>query len=171
METKDWHIYKYCVIMLKMSYEVQIMKIAIGSDHGGFVLKEAVIETIKSLGYDFIDYGAYNEDSCDYPDYALKVALDVKSGDADKGILLCGTGIGMCIAANKVKGIRCGHVTDVFSAKATAEHNNANIISIGGRITSSQTAKEIVKAFLTTEFAGGRHQRRVDKITQIENNN
>lgn len=147
------------------------MKIAIGSDHGGFVLKEAVIETVKSLGHEYIDFGTYSEESCDYPDYALLVANAVISGQADRGILLCGTGIGICIAANKVKGIRCGHVTDIFSAKATAEHNNANIISMGGRITTPEEAKQIVKAYLLTEFAGGRHQRRIDKITQIENNN
>lgn len=147
------------------------MKIGIGSDHGGFVLKDSVIQAIKSLNFDFVDYGAFDESSCDYPDYALEVANGVKNGEIDKGILLCGTGIGMCIAANKVKGIRCGHVTDVFSAKATAEHNNANIIAMGGRITSPELAGEIVKAYLMTSFAGGRHQRRIDKITEIENNN
>lgn len=147
------------------------MKIGIGSDHGGIVLKQAVIETIQELGYQYIDYGCYDESSCDYPEFALSVANAIKLGDVDKGILLCGTGIGMSIAANKVKGIRCGHVTDVFSAKATAEHNDANIIALGGRITTPNQTKEIVKAYLTTKFAGGRHQRRIDIITQIENNN
>ncbi|HHT83026.1 MAG: ribose 5-phosphate isomerase B [Christensenellales bacterium] len=147
------------------------MRIGIGADHGGFVLKEAVIKAIESLGHEYKDYGTYSEESCDYPDYALKVAAAVKSGEVDRGILLCGTGIGICIAANKVKGIRCGHVTDVFSAKATAAHNDANIISMGGRITSPELAQEIVKAYLTTPFESGRHQRRIDKITAIENNN
>jgi ribose 5-phosphate isomerase B len=147
------------------------MVIGIGSDHGGFVLKPAVIKAIKELGFDYIDFGTYNEESCDYPDYAIKVAYAVKNGEVNRGILLCGTGIGICIAANKVKGIRCGHVTDVFSAKATAEHNDANIISMGGRITSPELAEQITKAYLTTQFAGGRHQRRIDKITEIENNN
>lgn len=147
------------------------MVIGIGSDHGGFVLKPSVIKAIKDLNFDYIDFGTYSEESCDYPDYALKVAQAVKSGEVDRGVLLCGTGIGICIAANKVKGIRCGHVTDIFSAKATAEHNDANIISMGGRITSPELAEQITKAYLTTPFAGGRHQKRIDKITEIENNN
>ncbi len=147
------------------------MKIGIGSDHGGIVLKDAVITAIKELNHQYIDYGCYDENSCDYPDFALKVAQAIKLGEIDRGILLCGTGIGMSIAANKVKGIRCGHVTDVFSAKATAEHNDANMISLGGRITTPAQAQEITRAYLSSRFAGGRHQRRIDIITQIENNN
>lgn len=147
------------------------MKIGIGADHGGIVLKDAVKSAIEELGFEYVDYGTFDENSCDYPDYALLVANAVKKGEVDKGVLMCGTGIGICIAANKVKGIRCGNVTDVFSAKATAQHNNANIIALGGRITTPENAKEIVKAYLTTEFEGGRHQRRIDKITEIENNN
>lgn len=148
-----------------------MIKIGIGADHGGLALKEAVKSAIIELNFEFVDYGTFDENSCDYPDYALLVANAVKNKEVDKGILLCGTGIGICIAANKVKGIRCGSVTDVFSAKATAQHNNANIIALGGRITTPLNAKEIVKAYLTTEFEGGRHQRRIDKITEIENNN
>mgnify|MGYP001200824673 CR=1 FL=1 len=144
------------------------MNIAIACDHGGIVLKEKVIEAIVEKNFSYTDFGCYSSDSCDYPDYALKAAEAVASGVCDKGILLCGTGIGISIAANKVKGIRCGHVTDVFSAKATAEHNNANIIALGGRITTPEDAKKIVSAYLETAFAGGRHQLRVDKISQIE---
>ena len=145
------------------------MKVAIGCDHGGIVLKNACIRALTDLGFSYVDMGTYDDQSVDYPDYALKVALAVRDGEADKGILLCGTGIGISIAANKVKGIRCAHVTDIFCAQMAAEHNNANIISMGGRITSEEDAYNMVKKFFTTEFAGGRHQKRVDKITAIEN--
>ena len=145
------------------------MKVAIGCDHGGIVLKNACIRALTDLGFSYVDMGTYDDQSVDYPDYALKVALAVRDGEADKGILLCGTGIGISIAANKVKGIRCAHVTDLFCAQMAAEHNNANIISMGGRITSEEDAYNMVKKFFTTEFAGGRHQKRVDKITAIEN--
>lgn len=144
------------------------MIIAIGCDHGGFALKEACIKAVKEYGAEIKDLGTYGTESVDYPDYALKVALAIKSGEADKGILLCGTGIGISIAANKVKGIRCAHVTDVFCAQMAAEHNNANIISMGGRISTPEEAYEMVKAYLSAEFAGGRHKTRVDKITAIE---
>lgn len=147
------------------------MKIAIGCDHGGIVLKDACIRAAKELGAEVVDYGTYDTQSVDYPDYALKVALAVKNGDADKGILLCGTGIGISIAANKVKGIRCAHITDNFCAQMSAEHNNANIIAMGGRITTPEQAYEMVKTHLTTAFAGGRHQNRLDKITAIEEGN
>lgn len=147
------------------------MIIAIGCDHGGFNLKEACIRAAKECGAEIIDKGTYDLKSVDYPDYALKVAEAVKNGEADKGILLCGTGIGISIAANKVKGIRCAHVTDKFCAQMAAEHNNANIISMGGRITSPEDAYDMVKIFLNTAFAGGRHAMRVDKITKIEENN
>ena len=145
------------------------MKVAIGCDHGGIVLKDACIRALNDLGFSYVDMGTYDDKSVDYPDYALKVALAVKNGEADKGILLCGTGIGISIAANKVKGIRCAHVTDIFCAQMAAEHNNANIISMGGRITSEEDAYNMVKKFFTTEFAGGRHANRVAKITAIEN--
>lgn len=145
------------------------MIIAIGCDHGGIVLKQACIDAVKEYGADYIDLGTYGPESVDYPDYALKVALAIKRGEADKGILLCGTGIGIGIAANKVKGIRCAHVTDEFCARMAAEHNNANIISMGGRISTPEEAYAMVKAYLSTSFAGGRHSKRVDKITAIEN--
>ncbi len=146
------------------------MVIALGCDHGGFILKEACIKAAEELGAKVLDLGTYDTQSVDYPDYALKVALAVKGGEADKGILLCGTGIGISIAANKVKGIRCAHITDKFCAQMAAEHNDANIISMGGRITSAEDAYDMVKIFLSTEFAGGRHANRIQKITDIENN-
>lgn len=144
------------------------MKVAIGCDHGGIVLKNACIRALTDLGFSYVDMGTYDDKSVDYPDYALKVALAVRDGEADKGILLCGTGIGISIAANKVKGIRCAHITDIFCAQMAAEHNNANIIAMGGRITSEEDAYQMVKKFFTTEFAGGRHANRVNKITAIE---
>ncbi len=147
------------------------MKIAIGCDHGGIVLKEAVIKAVAELGFDYEDLGTYDTASVDYPDYAEKVADAVASGKADKGVLLCGTGIGISIAANKIDGIRCAHVTDAFSAQMAAEHNNANILAMGGRITSPEDAYEFTKIFLTTPFAGGRHATRVDKIMKLEKRN
>ena len=147
------------------------MRIGIGADHGGSILKKPVIVAIEEMNLEYKDYGTYSEESCDYPDIALKVTSALKDKEIDKAVLLCGTGIGICIAANKVKGIRCAHVTDAFSAQMSAEHNDANIISMGGRITSPEDAKEIVKAYLSAQFAGGRHQRRGEKNKQIENNN
>ncbi|MBR1746695.1 MAG: ribose 5-phosphate isomerase B [Clostridia bacterium] len=147
------------------------MKIAIGCDHGGIALKDACVKAIKDFGAEVVDFGTYDTQSVDYPDYAEKVALCVANGEADKGVLLCGTGIGISIAANKVKGIRCAHVTNKFCAQMSAEHNNANIIAMGGRISTPEEAYEMLTAFLSTPFAGGRHQKRVDKITAIEQKN
>lgn len=144
------------------------MKIAIGCDHGGFVLKPSVLEVLKEKNIEVIDFGTNSEESVDYPDFGLAVAEAVSSGACDAGILMCGTGIGIGISANKVKGIRCAHVTDVFSAKATKEHNNANIIALGGRISSPELAKEMVKVWLEATYQGGRHQNRIDKIAMIE---
>lgn len=144
------------------------MTIAIGCDHGGIILKEACIKAIKETGAEVLDLGTYDTNSVDYPDYALKVALAVKNGTADKGILLCGTGIGISIAANKVRGIRCAHVADAFCAEMAAEHNNANIIAMGGRISTPEQAYEMTKVFLATKFAEGRHAVRVGKIAAIE---
>lgn len=144
------------------------MKVAVGCDHGGFVLREAVLSALEELNVEILDCGTFSEAAVDYPDYAYAVARAVADGKADKGILMCGTGIGISIAANKVKGIRCGHVTDVFSAEKTAEHNDANIIAMGGRISTPETAYAMTKAFLSTPFAGGRHVKRVGKITAIE---
>lgn len=144
------------------------MRVGIGCDHGGIVLKDAVINAVLDLGYDYIDYGTYSTDSVDYPDYAEKVSVAIQRGDIDLGILLCGTGIGISIAANKFKGIRCGHVTDIFSAQMIREHNNAQIMAMGGRISTNEDAFNFTKVFLTTKFAGGRHQNRIDKIAAIE---
>ena len=142
--------------------------IAIGSDHGGVVLKEAIKEFLKQNGYEFRDFGTQPGVPMDYPDIAETVANSVVSGECDKGILVCGTGIGVSIAANKVKGIRAAHVTDVFSAKMAKEHNDAHIICLGERITGPGLALEIVRAYLEAEHLGGRHGRRVDKIMAIE---
>ena len=147
------------------------MKIAIGCDHGGIVLKQACIEKLNELGFEYIDYGTFGEESVDYPVYAEKVCEAILGGECEKGILLCGTGIGIGIAANKFRGIRCAHVTDAFCAEKAAEHNNANVISMGGRITRPEDAKEYLGIFLTTEFAGGRHEKRVAMIKAIEDRN
>ncbi len=142
--------------------------IAIGSDHGGVNLKETVKKFLEQKGLKYKDFGTNSTDSCDYPDYAKAVCDAVVSGECDKGILICGTGIGMSIAANKVKGIRAAHVTDTYSAAKTREHNNANVICLGERITGCDLALEIVNAYLNAEFQGGRHQTRVDKVMALE---
>ena len=144
------------------------MKIAIGCDHGGIVLKPAIIACLEKRGIEYVDYGTYTEESVDYPDFAQKVAEAVAGGVVDKGILLCGTGIGIGIAANKVPGIRCALLSNEFSAKACKEHNNANIVSMGGRVTTPEDAVSYLEAWLDAEYQGGRHQRRLDKITAIE---
>lgn len=144
------------------------MKIAIGSDHGGYNLKEIIIKHLEGKGIEFKDFGTYSSSSCDYPDYGHKVAEAVASGEYNFGILICGTGIGISIAANKVPGIRAAHCTDTFSARAAREHNDANILALGERITGPGLALDIVDAFLAGEFQGGRHATRVNKITEIE---
>ena len=144
------------------------MKIAMGSDHGGIHLKNHVKAYLEDKGYEIMDCGTYTEDSCDYPDFAAKVCKEVVAGNVDKGILVCGTGIGISMAANKCKGIRAALVADVFSAKMAAEHNNANVICMGERTTGVGLAEMMVDTFLTTPFAGGRHQRRIDKIMALE---
>lgn len=144
------------------------MVVGIGCDHGGIVLKPAVIEALQELGIQYVDYGTDSTDSVDYPVYAAKVAEAVVSGRVDKGILMCGTGIGISIAANKVHGIRCAVISNDFCAKMCAEHNNANIIALGGRVSTPEEAKRYVKIYLTTPFAGGRHQKRIDMITAME---
>lgn len=142
--------------------------IALGSDHAGFQLKEAVKKHLTEKKLDFRDYGTFSEDSVDYPDYGFEVAQAVAQGTCAKGILICGTGIGIGIAANKVPGIRAALCNDLFSAQASREHNNANILTMGARVIEEELALKIVDCWLETEFAGGRHQRRVDKITAIE---
>jgi len=147
---------------------VNPLKIAIGSDHGGFRLKEEVKKMLEEQGYDFRDFGTFSEASVDYPDVALEVARAVQAGSFDRGILICGTGIGIGIAANKLAGIRAALCHDTFSARASREHNNANILTMGERVIGPGLAKDIVNVWLETEFAGGRHARRVDKILEIE---
>jgi len=142
--------------------------IAIGSDHGGFHLKETIKQVLDELSIDYQDFGTYTCDPVDYPDIAATVAQAVAAGEYAKGILVCGTGIGVSIAANKIPGIRAALCHDVFSAKATREHNDANILTLGERVIGPGLAAEIVKAWLGAEFAGGRHQRRVDKIRALE---
>lgn len=144
------------------------MKVAIAADHGGYKLKEEIKTLLTSMNIQTEDFGCTCEESVDYPDYALPVAEKVAAGEFDRGILVCGTGIGMSIAANKVSGIRCALVHDTFSARATREHNNTNVLAMGERVIGPGLALDIVKIWLETEFQGGRHERRVDKITQIE---
>lgn len=143
------------------------MRIAVGSDHRGLQIKELVKEIVGKQGITIEDFGAYTEASVDYPDIALKVAEAVKSGDFDRGILICGTGIGMSIAANKVNGIRAAQCHDAFTAKRARLHNDAQICCIGAEEGKARVPA-ILEAFLTTDFEGDRHQRRVDKIKQIE---
>ncbi len=148
------------------------MKVAIGCDHGGIKLKPVLIDYLNKKGIEFIDVGCFSEESVDYNDFAEKVCEKVVSGDCDRGILICGTGIGMSIVANKIKGIRCGHCHDVFSAKMTREHNDANVLAFGERVIGPGLMLEIVDAFLNTEFSNGeRHIRRVEKIKQLEDRN
>lgn len=145
------------------------MKIAIACDHAALKLKNDVIEKLGKEGYEVEDFGIYEQKSVDYPDYALPVAEAVASGNADKGILICGTGIGMSIAANKVKGIRCALCSDTFSAHATREHNDANILAFGERVVGEGLAMDIVDTFLKTPFSGDdRHVKRIAKISAIE---
>ncbi len=147
------------------------MKIAIGCDHGGLDHKNAIVEHLKERGFEVTDFGIYENVSVDYPDIAVKVTSAVVSNECDRGILVCGTGIGMSMAANKVKGIRAAVCSDHFSVKYTRLHNNANILCLGGRVIGIGTALELVDLYVDTEFEGGRHQNRIDKITAIENKN
>lgn len=144
------------------------MKIAVGADHAGVKIKEDIINVIKELGMEPIDLGCDCYDSVDYPDYAIPVAEKVAAGEADRGILICGTGIGMSIAANKVNGIRCALVHDLFSAKATRQHNDSNVLAMGERVIGPGLATEIAKVWLETEYEAGRHAKRVGKITEYE---
>ncbi|WP_019243211.1 MULTISPECIES: ribose 5-phosphate isomerase B [Bacillus] len=145
------------------------MKVAIASDHGGVNIRKEIIALMEEMGIQYEDFGCENGCSVDYPDYALPVAQKVANGEFDKGILVCGTGIGMSIAANKVKGIRCALVHDTFSARATREHNDSNMLALGERVIGPGLARDIAKIWLTTDFEGGRHENRVNKIKAIEN--
>ena len=143
------------------------MQIIIGSDHGGYRLKEEIAEYLKSKGISVFNAGTYSTESCDYPVIAKEVALRVLATPDAKGILVCGTGIGVSIAANKVKGIRASHCTDTFTARMTVQHNNSNILCLGERITGTGLALDIVDAYLGAKFEGGRHQKRIDMIEEI----
>ena len=147
------------------------MKIAVGSDHGGFDHKNAIADHLKQRGFEVVDYGIYENKSVDYPDIASKLCKGILEGEADLGILVCGTGIGMSIAANKFKGIRAAACSEHFSAKYTRLHNNSNVLCLGGRVIGIGTALELADLFVDTEFEGGRHQNRIDKIEKIENSN
>ena len=144
-------------------------RIAIGSDHAGFSIKEIIRNYLEGAGYAVSDLGAPSEESVDYPDYGGAVAERVVSKQADLGIAVCGTGIGISIAANKVPGIRAALAHDVNTARLAREHNDANVLALGGRIVTGEVAIEMVQVFLTTAYLGGRHQRRLDKITAMEN--
>ena len=144
------------------------MKVAIGCDHGGLHLKASVKELLNALGHEVEDFGCHTADSCDYPDIAVPVANAVVSGQVDRGILICGTGIGISIAANKIHGIRAALCGDVFSAQMSREHNNANVLCMGERVIGVGLAEMITDTWLQGEFAGGRHERRVDKIAALE---
>jgi len=144
------------------------MKIGIASDHGGYELKEDIKEYLKEQGIEYIDYGTKSGDSVDYPDFALKLSEGVIKKECERGIAICGTGIGISISCNKVPGIRCALCGDTYSARMSMEHNNANVLALGGRVVGKDLAMEIVSIWLKSEFQGGRHERRVDKISDIE---
>lgn len=144
------------------------MKIALGCDHGGLEHKNAIGEFLKEQGFEVVDFGIYEQVSVDYPDIAKKVCESIQKGETERGILVCGTGIGMSIAANKYKGIRAAACSEHFSAKFTRLHNNSNILCLGGRVIGVGTALELADLFINTEFEGGRHQKRIDKISDIE---
>lgn len=143
--------------------------IAIGCDHGGLDIKNAIVEYFKSAGVEYKDFGTYTPDSVDYPEYAYKVAKAVSEGECEKGIICCGTGIGVAIVANKVKGIRAATVTNEFCAEMTRRHNDSNIVTMGGRVIDEATAVRLAEIFINTPFDGDRHTKRVDMITKIEN--
>ncbi|MDE6105066.1 MAG: ribose 5-phosphate isomerase B [Clostridia bacterium] len=144
------------------------MKIALACDHGGLNLKKEIIKHLKENGYEYADFGTNSTDSCDYPDFALPAAEAVAKGECDKGIVVCSTGIGVSIVANKVHGVRCAHCHDSYCAEFTRRHNDANVLALGEKVVGVGYALKIVETFLTTAFEGGRHQRRVDKISEIE---
>ena len=144
------------------------MKIAIACDHGGYALKEAVKAHLTEKGYEAVDFGTNSTESCDYPDFAAPAAKAVAAGECEKGIVICTTGIGVSIVANKVKGIRCALCSDPLSAEMTRRHNDTNMLAMGAGIIGQKLAMDIVDIWLATEFEGGRHQRRVDKIMALE---
>ena len=144
------------------------MIIALGCDHGGYALKEHLKTYLDAQGHTLEDFGCFSTESCDYPDFGAAAARAVASGKCERGIVICTTGIGISIAANKIKGIRCAHCQDAFEAELTRRHNNANMLAIGAGFTGEKLAERMADVFLTTEFDGGRHARRVDKISALE---
>lgn len=147
------------------------MKISIASDHAGFALKQQIADALKGMGHDVEDFGTDSEESVDYPDFAEPAAREVASGGADRGVLVCGSGVGVSIVANKVDGVRAVHAHDIEEAEMSRRHNNANVVTLGERTTDPATAVEIVNHFLATDFEGGRHERRVEKIALVEGHN
>lgn len=145
------------------------MKVAIASDHAGFKAKGEIAEYLKSKGYEVADFGTYSEESCDYPDFGQKAGKAVACGECDRGVVICGTGVGISIAANKVKGVRCALTNDERCAELSRRHNDANVMAMGARMISVEEMKKMVDVFFSTDFEGGRHTRRVAKITAIEN--
>jgi ribose 5-phosphate isomerase B len=144
------------------------MRISIGSDHAGFELKEQLEAHLREMGHEVSDVGTHNDDSVDYPDLAAAVGRSVAKGEAERGVLVCGSGIGVAIASNKIDGVRAANVYDPEMAKMARLHNDANVVTMGGRYLPDEVARDIVDAFVETAFEGGRHQRRVDKITALE---
>lgn len=147
------------------------MKIAVASDHAGFALKQQVATALKAEGHEVIDFGTNSEESVDYPDFAEPAAREVAVGAADRGVIVCGSGVGVSIVANKVDGVRAVHAHDIEEAELSRRHNNANVVTLGERTTDPATAVEIVNHFLATDFEGGRHERRVEKIALVEGHN
>ncbi|MCR4431329.1 MAG: ribose 5-phosphate isomerase B [Tepidanaerobacteraceae bacterium] len=146
-----------------------MMEIAIGSDHAGYELKRQIIEHLIQKGVEVKDFGSYSTERCDYPVYGYKVAKAVASGECEKGILICGTGVGISLAANKVKGIRAVVCSEPYSAQLSRRHNNTNVLALGARVVGSELARMIVDCWLEAEYEGGRHQKRIDMIAEIEN--
>ena len=144
------------------------MKIALGCDHGGYELKEYLKGVLEKLGHEYEDFGCYSLESCDYPEFGAAAAKAVSEGKCEKGIVVCTTGIGISITANKIKGIRCAHCADSLEAELTCRHNNANMLAIGAGFTGKNMAERMVEVFLSTEFEGGRHERRVNKMMALE---
>ncbi len=153
------------------NFQDRTMRIGLACDHGGFELKEELKAFLKSIHVEPIDMGSFTEDSVDYPDFGILVAEKVSNGELERGVLICGTGIGMSIIANKFPGVRAALVNDLYSSRCSREHNDSNILVMGGRIVGGDLAKEIVKVWLETPFAGGRHKRRLEKIEALEKKN
>jgi ribose 5-phosphate isomerase B len=148
-----------------------IMKVAVAADHAGYPLKELILEVIRRSGHDVIDLGTDSTESVDYPDYAEKVGRSIQSGEAERGILICGSGVGAAVAANKMRGIRAGLCHDTYSAHQSVEHDDTNVLAVGARVIGSSLAVDIVSSFLKAEFSGEeRHQRRIDKVLALEKN-